>query len=209
MILKSPPIAHVLMIRPGATEFDDQQRMKGSLDMPISVKGQKQIAAMAEELSDINIKTIFVAPERSARETAEQIAASNGAKIRGTKIRGSRAGETKIKVIEAFRNVDHGLWHGKLIDEVRRNHPRVYRTGIDTPEELCPPEGEPIREARERSAKALKKCLKKSRDGVVAFVISDPMAAVIESMINGNELHDIWSSEIDNGSWNLVEFDRD
>lgn len=36
MILKSPTIARVLLIRPGATEFDDQGRIKGSLDMPLS-----------------------------------------------------------------------------------------------------------------------------------------------------------------------------
>ena len=194
MILKAPTVPHVLMIRPGSTEFDDQQRIKGSLEMPISDNGLKQVAATAEELADVKIKTIFVAPEQSARETAEQIAAGR---------------DTKIKVIEAFRNIDHGLWHGKLIEEVRRNHPRVYRTGIDSPEELCPPEGELIGKARERAEKALRKCLKKSRDGVVAFVISDPMAAVIETMINGNELHDIWSSETDNGSWNLIENESD
>ena len=44
---------------------------------------------------------------------------------------------------------------------------------------------------------------------MVAFVISDPMAAVIETMINGNELHDIWSSETDNGSWNLIANEAD
>lgn len=194
MILKSPAVAHVLMIRPGSTEFDDQQRMKGSLDMPISEKGQQQVEATSHELADVKIKTIYAAPEQSARETAERIASGR---------------DTKIKVIEAFRNIDHGLWHGKLIDEVRRNHPRVYRTGIDSPEELCPPEGEAIGDARERAAKALKKCLKKSRNGVIAFVISDPMAAVIETMINGNELHDIWSSETDNGSWNLIANETD
>ncbi len=190
MILKSPPLAHVLIIRPGSTEFDDQQRIKGSLDMPLSDEGQRQVDRMANELREVNIELIFTAPDESAVQSAQRLA--NGR-------------DTRIKVVDAFRNIDHGLWHGKLIDEVRRNHPRIYRLGIDTPEEVCPPEGEPIHEARERVIKSLKKCLRRSRDGVVAFVAADPMASILESLISGKELRDLWSSELDDGSWNLID----
>ncbi len=33
----------VLLIRPGATDFDDQGRIKGSLDMPMSERGRQQV----------------------------------------------------------------------------------------------------------------------------------------------------------------------
>ena len=192
MNLKTPVLAKVLLIRPGATEFDDQQRIKGSLSMPMSQRGVAQVRRLCDELGDVKIKTIYTSPDESARQTAETLA---------------RGRDVKVKVIDAFENVDHGLWHGKLIDEVRRNHPRVYRQGIDTPEEVCPPEGEPIREARERVIKAVKKCLRKGGDGVFAIIASDPMAAIIDSLISGRELHDLWASEIDDGSWNLIEND--
>ena len=178
------------MVRPGATEFDDQHRIKGSLDMPLSERGLKQVTLLTEELAEVKIKTIFTAPDESARQTAELLAEGR---------------DSKIKIIEAFRNVDHGLWHGKLIDEVRRNHPRVYKQGIDTPDDVCPPEGEPIHQARQRVAKAVKKCLRKGGDGVIAMIVPDPLAAVIDSMISGEEMHDLWASETDNASWNLIE----
>jgi broad specificity phosphatase PhoE len=190
MILKSPALSHVLIVRPGSTEFDDQQRIKGSLDMPLSQQGESQVDRTAEELADVRIDVIFCAPDESAQQTAQRLAEGR---------------ETRVKVIDAFRNIDHGLWHGKLIDEVRRNHPRIYRLGIDSPEEVCPPEGEPIHEARDRVMKALKKCLRRSREGVIAIIAADPMAAVLDSVISGKELHDLWSSELDDGSWNLID----
>jgi broad specificity phosphatase PhoE len=197
MILKSPALSpaltnlsHVLMVRPGSTEFDDQQRIKGSLDMPLSRHGEQQVNRTAEELADVRIDMIFCAPDESAQQTARLLA---------------KGRETRVKVIDAFRNIDHGLWHGKLIEEVRRNHPRIYRLGIDSPEEVCPPEGEPIHDARDRVIKALKKCLRRSREGVIAIIAADPMAAILDSAISGKELHDLWSSEIDDGSWNLID----
>ncbi|NND96360.1 MAG: histidine phosphatase family protein [Pirellulaceae bacterium] len=190
MILKSPTLAPVLMIRPGATELDDQQRIKGSLDMPMSDRGVQQVNQLADELADVHIRMIFTAPDESARETARRLAVGR---------------DIRVKVIDAFRNVDHGLWHGKLIDEVRRNHPRVYRQGIDTPVELCPPQGERISEARARVTKSLKKCLRKSRDGVIAIVAPDPIATVLHSLISGQELRNLWSSELDDGSWCFID----
>ena len=34
MIVRTPQASRVLLIRPGATDFDDQGRIKGTLDMP-------------------------------------------------------------------------------------------------------------------------------------------------------------------------------
>jgi broad specificity phosphatase PhoE len=190
MILKSPAISRVLLIRPGATDFDDQRRIKGSLDMPLSAHGRQQAARLVGDLADVRLKTIYTSPGQSARETAAQLA---------------RGRDIRIKVIEAFRNIDHGLWHGKLIEEVRRNHPKVYRTGQDTPSEICPPGGEPISDAQERVKKSLRKCMRKGGDGVVAFVIPDPMATVIQAILSGEHFQDLWKAETDAAQWQLIE----
>lgn len=194
-MMRSATLTRVLLVRPGATEFDEQGRMKGSLDMPLSHQGIQQADAIAEELTCLRVKTIFASPCESARETAKRIADKQ-----------RQAGQdTKIKVIDAFRNLDHGLWHGKLIDEVRRNHPKVYRQGTEHPEEFCPPGGEPVVEAKARATKALRKCLKKGRDDVVAMVIPEPLASVVQSLLSGEDLTSVWKSETDSGSWSIIE----
>jgi broad specificity phosphatase PhoE len=187
----------VLLIRPGATEFDEQGRMKGCLDMPLSSLGAEQAASIAKELAGVRVKTIYSSPCESARETAKCLADAQRA-----------AGwEAKVKVVEAFRNLDHGLWHGKLIDEVRRNHPRVYRQGAEFPEEFCPPGGEPVTDAKLRVGKAIRKCLKRGRDDVIAMVIPEPLASVVQSMLSGEELKSVWKTETDSATWSMIEIE--
>lgn len=194
-MIRTATLTRVLVLRPGATEFDEQRRMKGSLDMPLSEHGIEQVESLSKELATVRVKTIFAAPCESAQQTAQCLADKQRAE----------GNEVKIKVIEAFRNLDHGLWHGKLIDEVKRNHPKVYRQGADHPEEFCPPGGEPVIEARLRVTKALKKCLKKGRDDVIAMVIPDPMASIVESLLRDSELSSVWKCETDSADWSMIE----
>jgi broad specificity phosphatase PhoE len=194
MILKTVRTAKILLIRPGATEFDDQGRIKGILDMPMSERGREQVRSLAEQVADLPVKSIFTAPCESARETAMHLA----------KGRGERGRDIPVKVVDAFRNIDHGLWHGKRIDELKRNHPRLYRQGQDAPTDICPPNGESIREAKARVTKAVRKVARKSGDEVVAIVIPDPMAWVVESLLTGTELSDLWKAETDSGRWDLI-----
>ena len=40
----------ILLIRPGATEYDQQGRIQGTLDIPLCEDGRRQVEAMIEEL---------------------------------------------------------------------------------------------------------------------------------------------------------------
>jgi broad specificity phosphatase PhoE len=191
MILRPSRRPRILLVRPGATDFDDQGRIKGCLDMPMSQRGREQVSSLAEQVAAFNVKTIYCAPCESARETAQRLAGGRD--------------DVRIKVVEAFRNIDHGLWHGKLIDELRRNHPRIFRQGQDSPTDLCPPRGESIREAQSRVLKAVRKVVRKGGDDVVAIVIPDPLAWVVQSMLSGEKLADLWNAETDSGRWDLIE----
>ena len=191
MITPSKQVGRVLLVRPGATEFDDQGRMKGSLDMPMSENGHEQANDLAEQLGEFELHTIYTAPCESARETASRLARDRE--------------NVRIRVIDAFRNVDHGLWHGKLIAEVQKNLPRVYRQGQDSPSDICPPGGESMRDARARVLKAVQKILKKSGQGFITIVIPEPLASVVHSLLNGEEVIDFWNAETDSGRWELIE----
>ncbi len=188
--LKAPAITRVLLVRPGATEFDDQGRIKGCLDMPMSESGRRQAETLAGQVSHFRCRTIYASPCESARETAEILAGDWGA---------------KIKVIDAFRNLDHGLWHGKLIEELRHNHPKLYRRGQESPWDICPPGGESILDARSRAAKAVQKVLKKHADDLVSIVIPDPMAWIVHSLLAGDRLLNLWKAETDSAKWDLIE----
>lgn len=190
MIVKSPSMTGVMLVRPGATDFDDQGRIKGCLDMPMSETGRMQAETLADETAEFRLRTIFTSPCESARETAAILAKRRGA---------------KVKVVDAFRNLDHGLWHGKLIDELRRNHPKLYRRGQETPWDICPPGGESIRDAQARVGKAIAKLVKKSGEELIAIVIPDPMAWIVQNVLSGDELSNLWQAERDSARWDLIE----
>jgi broad specificity phosphatase PhoE len=188
-------MSRIVLVRPGATDFDDQGRMKGCLDMPLSVSGREQVERIAAELSDLEIDEFVSAPCESAVETATRLA--QGRSVMGRSV--------KVRVIECFRNVDHGLWHGKLIEEVRRTQPKVYKQGQESPLSLCPPGGETIQQAKERVIKAIAKVTKRNGGETIALVIPDPLASIVHSILEGDEIRDLWKSETDAGQWELIE----
>ena len=115
--------------------------------------------------------------------------------------------EVKVKRIDNLHNLDHGLWHGKLIEEVKQCQPKVYRLWQEQPEAVCPPEGETVAAARLRVQKALKRLLKKHKRGVVGIVVSEPLASIARCCLRGGDLGDLWKSECDFGAWENIDIE--
>ena len=180
----------IILIRPGSTDFDEQRRIKGTLDIPLNQNGTSQVSRTAAELVDASVQVVYSAPCQSALQTAQTVAASLG---------------VKVKRLDMLRNLDHGLWHGKLIEEVKQKQPKVYRRWQETPETVCPPEGETLTSARLRIQKALKRLLRKHREGVVAVVVPEPLASIMRCGLEHRELGDLWKSECDFGVWETID----
>ena len=52
----------VVIIRSGCTDFDEQNRIKGSLEIPVNSQGEKQIRHMAEQLAQTPLEVIYADP---------------------------------------------------------------------------------------------------------------------------------------------------
>ena len=179
-----------LLIEPGATDFDDQGRIKGSMDMPLSMSGRAQVDEAVKQLTGVRLDKVYSAPCQSARETAAALADCCGG---------------KVKVVDCLRNIDHGLWHGKRIEEVRTQLPRIYKTGQEHGDQICPPGGESMEAARARVDKLLAKIRRKYRHGTVALVVPDPLASLVRCLLVGNAMGNLWQSETDAASWELID----
>jgi phosphoserine phosphatase len=158
----------IVLIRPGSTAYDEQQRLQGTLDLPLSPQGEAQVARLLQEMSQVEIDLIYTSPNEPARTTAGRIGAAR---------------RVPVKEIEGLSNINLGLWQGLQLEEIRRKHPKVFKQWQESPEAICPPEGETFIEAIARVRKALEKPLKKK--GHLAFVAGDPLAAIISSVIRG------------------------
>ena len=48
----------ILLVRPGSTDFDEQGRIKGTLDIPLSEAGSLQVTRIVQELRETNIDQV-------------------------------------------------------------------------------------------------------------------------------------------------------
>jgi broad specificity phosphatase PhoE len=183
-------MVQMLVVRAGATEFDEQGRIKGTLDIPLSEAGQGQVGRLIADLHEAKISHVYASPCRSAQQTAELLAADH---------------KLKVKTIDELQNLDHGLWHGKLVDEVRVSQPKVFRQLQDHPETVCPPQGEPVGAALERVRAAVSRLIRKHRSGTVAIVVPEPLASFVRVALGDAELGDLWKAECEAGGWQMIE----
>ena len=183
-------MCNVVVVRPGATSFDEQERIKGSLDIPLSIQGQEQAHRVASQLERFRISYVYSGPCESAQETAREIADHS---------------HSKWKVYDCLHNLDHGLLEGKTIEEVRRQQPKLFRQVQDNPRAFCPPGGETIADAEKRISKLLAKLCKKHSDETIAVVIPEPMATLVASRLTETDFRDIWEAEQDDGTWEMID----
>jgi broad specificity phosphatase PhoE len=178
------------LVRPGSTTFDDEGRIKGCLDIPLSPNGEQQARRMAGELAEQlrrlqppeSLAAVYSGPCQSAQATAAIIAEQCGRKQR---------------VIAVLGNIDHGLWQGRLIEEVKRLQPRLFRQIQDAAESFSPPGGETLEAATARIRKAIAKLVRKHRNDTIVLVVPDPLASLVKQLLVGGEFQDLWKSETD------------
>jgi phosphoserine phosphatase len=155
----------VVLIRPGLTDYDEQSRVLGALEMPMNEKGMEQVEGIVRHLrrEGVQLEAVFASPFDPCCSTARVIAEAQKG--------------VKVKELEELRNVDQGLWQGLPEADVRKRYPKIFRNGRERPQTICPPEGETLSEACQRMQKVFKKAIRKY--DVFAVVASDPIATVI------------------------------
>ena len=181
---------NILLIRTGSTEYASQGRVQGTLDVPLSEDGRNQVEIIADQIQDQQILAMYTGPCRATQQSAEILAERLN---------------LKTKTVDDLRNLDHGLWQGMLIEDVKQKQPKVYRQWNEHPETVCPPEGESLQEVRERLQIALSKIAKKQKSGTIAVVVSEPVTSVLKNVLRDDELGNLWAVE-DGGdsSWELI-----
>ncbi|HMO12992.1 MAG TPA: histidine phosphatase family protein [Pirellulaceae bacterium] len=181
----------LLLVRPGLTDFDEQKRIKGALDMPLNVAGLREVEQAVLALAQEQLDLVYSSPCRAAVQTAELLAKQR---------------DLRVKVAKDLRNLDRGLWSGKTIEEMKNNQPTIYRQWLENPESICPPGGETIGEARERVAKFLAKLLRKHRNATIALVVSEPLLSIIRLVAKASDtIGNLWEVECCCSGWEWIE----
>jgi probable phosphoglycerate mutase len=159
-----------IVIRPGETDFDQQSRIQGTLGLPLTSTGQLQVEETISRLEGTPLQLIYSSPTEPALTTARQL---------GTAL------DIPVKELDGLENLDHGLWEGMLLDDLKRKNPRVYKQWREQPEAVCPPDGETCGQAYDRVRRALKRPSK--RRHAFAVVAPEPVATIVSNVLRGQE----------------------
>jgi broad specificity phosphatase PhoE len=95
-------MATVFLVRHGSSD-GMRERLIGRGDVGLNKQGRTEAARAADACRRLGVGAVATSPQRRARETAEIIADSLGC---------------GVDVIEAFDEVDYGLWSGKQFTEL-------------------------------------------------------------------------------------------
>lgn len=184
-----PAQLQIVVLRPGATDLDEQGRITGSLDIPLSPDGAQQGLRSSAELAAITIDRIYSAPGIAARETAKLIGETKNAKVR---------------IEENLKNLNHGLWHGKRVDELKENQPKLFKQWQENPELVYPPGGETIEDARARAQRVIKRIKRKHKAGNIMLVAAEPLASILLCELDGSDLESRWKISGNHAEWTWV-----
>ncbi|MEL7474456.1 MAG: histidine phosphatase family protein [Planctomycetota bacterium] len=153
---KSPEV-RVVLVRCGRTEWDAEERICGSADVPLCADGQKLAVEGARATSEGSIAVVLHGPDEASRETASAIAADLGSRTKG---------------VDALAEMDLGLWEGLRQQDFEERYPTASRGWRDDPASVSAPEGETLGEADERVIGELARALERVKaDGPIGVVL--------------------------------------
>ena len=143
----------LILIRHGQTDSNLKRRYSGFLDVDINATGRKQARRLAGRLKDEAIHKVYVSDRKRALSTA-RIA------FKGF----------KIETVPDLREMHFGIFEGLTFSQIMRRYPRIYKQWLHDPFRVIIPEGESLREAKVRVARAIKKIILDNPHKTIAVV---------------------------------------
>lgn len=175
------------LFRHGTTLWNEQKRIQGRSDSPLSAQGQRNISAWADSLRKWNFTRIIASDLGRVRETVG--------------ILNSRL-KLPVEYDGRLREMHWGDWEGLLLDDIQTRHSHLLEEMVGLGWDFRPPGGENRKEVLLRAMAALKEAIRKwpgqnlltvSHQGVIKCLICELVGSsfIPEDMpvIAKNSLH--------------------
>ena len=184
--------SRIFLVRHGETNWNKEGRFQGQINIPLNNNGKNQAKKASEYLNEINFNKAFSSSMDRPYETA-QIILQNSSDIEITKIK---------ELVE----ISHGLWEGKLENEIQKQWPELLKNWHEHPEEVIMPSGESIKEVSERSVKAWDEiCLAQKNNDLTLLVAHDAVNKTLICNILGIDFSNIWMIKQGNGGITIID----
>jgi broad specificity phosphatase PhoE len=122
----------LVLIRHGQTDWNNERRFQGQLDVPMNAFGRRQAIAARSYLAGAAFDRVYSSPLQRAFETAQMISGV------GRIVKDSRLSE-----------IHHGCWQGRTQREIALRWPHQWERWREHPH-FTPSDGEPTNSVRSR-----------------------------------------------------------
>jgi len=157
-------VAHIILVRHGETEANRLGIYQGKItDHFLNLTGNRQAEAVAKTLKDFQIEKIYSSTSMRAIETAENINDYHNYH------------DKEIIPSDDLLEIDHGLFDGKTLEQVKAKYPKILETWWNHPEKVKFPKGETLKGAHRR----------------VTQFINDVITGITREIRSGNDHGDV------------------
>ena len=189
----------LIIVRHGETEWNKQDRAMGQLDSPLTLKGIQQAYAIANRLRRFSFTTLYSSDLGRAVQTANIIAEICG---------------KNVIFDSELREWNMGIFQGLTFSEMDEKFPQEQQDHKRMRDEWVIPEGESLRQCRDRGYRALNRIAEGHLDETVVVVthgfVLINFCQVVFNLPPGNARRfkldnaSLCSFEYVNGCWSLV-----
>lgn len=182
----------IILARHAETEWNVEGRYQGQgFDIALSERGQAQARAMGIRLANLAFTRVVSSPLKRAMETAEAALGPSS---------------TPLTTDPGLMEISHGLWEGRLANEIREEYPEVCEAWREMPHLVTLPGGESLQEVSDRAWTALcRACESLGEEETVLIVSHDGVNRAILCRILGLPLKRVWSFRQAPTGLNLLE----
>ena len=152
--------ARILLLRHGETDWNRQSRFQGQIDVPLNATGRRQGRQAAAFLGRSPISRAYSSPLARPRETAELVLEHHSG--------------VPLVTEQGLLEIGHGLWEGKLEQEIQARWPQLLATWKAAPHQVVMPGpgGETIQQVSQRAVAAVARIAQDLGEGDTALVVA-------------------------------------
>tara|TARA_B100001115_G_C15842500_1_gene422904 strand:- start:2020 stop:3345 length:1326 start_codon:yes stop_codon:yes gene_type:complete len=183
--------SRIILVRHGETDWNMEGRFQGQIDIPLNENGKIQAKQASEYLKVIKFNKAYSSSMKRPFETAKIIL---------------NKADLKINKIADLSEISHGLWEGKLENEIREKWPKLLNDWHQRPEKVIMPEGESIRDVAKRAISSWENICSKQEDGDITLLVAhDAVNKTLICHILGLDCSNIWMIKQGNGGITVID----
>jgi phosphoserine phosphatase len=182
----------ILLIRHGETDWNRAERFQGQIDIPLNERGMAQAEKAGEFLKGTKLDLAFSSPLSRPLETCKTVLAHHG--------------KVPLTLIDDLQEISHGLWEGKLKEEIQAQFPGALEQWAQTPQVVQMPEGENLQQVWERSLRAWQDLVEKTGDHTSLVAAHDAINKAIVAGVLGLPPASFWTFKQGNGAVTIFDY---